>query len=233
MLTQSQHSPLETISSALGSFQAESETGPNYPGLIDQSLQQAITPSSSFPIISFTSPASQDTSLNCRQDNKWSNAVTQPANDDPLLMEPGVGIPRDGTKTPEGDSDEDSPQTYGATGLLHDRSSTIEPTPRQNQPSQDSWAIAGARDRLIAYAAIHQQEEIALHSSPNFGANIDFDGVPPETAMHLLDLHWNRQHLSYLLTYRPAIMDSLINNRPNVNKLTCMISERNRQASGT
>jgi hypothetical protein len=40
-----------------------------------------------------------------------------------------------------------------------------------------------------------------------------------DTAMHLLDLHWNRQHLSYLLTYRPAIMNSLISNGPYVNKL--------------
>ncbi|KAG7001046.1 Nitrogen assimilation transcription factor nirA [Fusarium oxysporum f. sp. conglutinans] len=217
MLTQSQHPPLGTTYSALGSFQAE--TRPTYPGLIDQSLQQAITPSSSFPVISSASPASRDTPLSSRQDNQWSNAVTQPANDDPLLMGPGAGIPRDGTKTPEVDSDEDSPQVYGATSLLHDKSSTIEPTPRRNQPSRDSWVIEAARDKLIAYAAIHRQEEIALHSSPNLGANIDFDGVPLETAMHLLDLHWNRQHLSYLLTYRPAIMDSLINNGPNVNKL--------------
>jgi len=33
--------------------------------------------------------------------------------------------------------------------------------------------------------------------------------VPMDLAMHLLDLHWNRQHRSFLLTYRPAIMRSL------------------------
>ncbi|CAM1503470.1 Fc.00g010610.m01.CDS01 [Cosmosporella sp. VM-42] len=50
-------------------------------------------------------------------------------------------------------------------------------------------------------------------------ANIDFDGVPMNMAMHLLDLHWKRLHLIYLQTYRPAIMDSLINNGPYVSKL--------------
>ena len=37
----------------------------------------------------------------------------------------------------------------------------------------------------------------------------DFYGVPTDLAIHLLDLHWNRQHHSFLLTYRPAIMRSL------------------------
>ncbi|KAE8330273.1 fungal-specific transcription factor domain-containing protein [Aspergillus sergii] len=50
-------------------------------------------------------------------------------------------------------------------------------------------------------------------------ATIDFDGVPMDTAMHLLDVHWNRLHLMYLLTYRPAFKDSLLNNGPYVNKL--------------
>ncbi|KAF0324230.1 nitrogen assimilation transcription factor nira [Colletotrichum asianum] len=68
-------------------------------------------------------------------------------------------------------------------------------------------------------AIIPWQEELMLHSSPSITANIDFDGVQADTAMHLLDLHWNRQHLSYLLTYRPAVMDSLVRNGPYSNKL--------------
>ena len=35
---------------------------------------------------------------------------------------------------------------------------------------------------------------------------LDFDGVDPELGMHLLSLHWNRQHHSFLITYRPAFM---------------------------
>ena len=37
-------------------------------------------------------------------------------------------------------------------------------------------------------------------------AKLDFDGVDPELALHLLNLHWNRQHHAYLVTYRPLFM---------------------------
>lgn len=41
----------------------------------------------------------------------------------------------------------------------------------------------------------------------NYAAGkLDFDGVDPELGFHLLSLHWNRQHHSFLLTYRPAFM---------------------------
>lgn len=35
---------------------------------------------------------------------------------------------------------------------------------------------------------------------------LDFDDLPAETAMELLDIHWHRQHHALLLTYRPAFM---------------------------
>lgn len=34
-------------------------------------------------------------------------------------------------------------------------------------------------------------------------ANNKVDGVPPDLAMHLLALHWNRQHFGFMTTYRP------------------------------
>jgi len=30
------------------------------------------------------------------------------------------------------------------------------------------------------------------------------DGVPPDLAVHLLALHWNRQHFAFLISYRPC-----------------------------
>ncbi|KAH6632432.1 PrpF protein-domain-containing protein [Chaetomium tenue] len=55
---------------------------------------------------------------------------------------------------------------------------------------------------LMAEAAHQRQMEII-----NFAAGkLDFDGVDPELGLHLLSLHWNRQHHSFLLTYRPAFM---------------------------
>lgn len=115
----------------------------------------------------------------------------------------------------------DGVQVYGATSLLHDhtsRSALVNARQRLvgNNPLVCKEAI---KDRLISNAAIRRQEELMLQSSPSIIANIDFDRVPADTAIHLLDLHWNRQHLSYLLTYRPAVMDSLVRNGPYSNKL--------------
>lgn len=108
---------------------------------------------------------------------------------------------------------------YGATSLHHDPLNEKPICQNSLSEEEKQFMIEIARDRLMAYAAKKRQEEIVLYSSPGILQNIDFDGISPETAMHLLDLHWNRQHLSYLQTYRPAIMDSLINGGPYVNKL--------------
>lgn len=48
---------------------------------------------------------------------------------------------------------------------------------------------------------------------------LDFDGVDPELGMHLLSLHWNRQHHSFLVTYRPAFMRDMARNGPYFSKL--------------
>lgn len=109
---------------------------------------------------------------------------------------------------------------YGATSLLHDESSENLLTKSHKRSLEVRFSSKEATsDHLISYAAIRKQRELALYSAPSLASNIDFDGVPMNLAMHLFDLHWNRQHLSYLLTYRPAIMDSLMSNGPYVNKL--------------
>jgi len=48
---------------------------------------------------------------------------------------------------------------------------------------------------------------------------LDFDGVDPELGMHLLSLHWNRQHHSFLITYRPALMRDMACGGPYFSKL--------------
>lgn len=48
---------------------------------------------------------------------------------------------------------------------------------------------------------------------------LDFDGVDPDLGMHLLDLHWNRQHHAFLVTYRPAFMRDMACNGPYYSKL--------------
>ncbi|KAJ5526407.1 nitrogen assimilation transcription factor NirA [Penicillium frequentans] len=60
------------------------------------------------------------------------------------------------------------------------------------------------RHRLIANAALQRQKEYDLLRQPSIA------GLPSDLAIHLLDLHWNRQHHTFLLTYRPAFMRDLV-----------------------
>ncbi|TKY89345.1 hypothetical protein EX895_001876 [Sporisorium graminicola] len=57
-------------------------------------------------------------------------------------------------------------------------------------------------DRLTSLAARERQQEVMNVVA----GKMDFDGVEPELAIHLLNLHWNRQHHAYLVTYRPLFM---------------------------
>ncbi|KAL4799708.1 PrpF protein-domain-containing protein [Aspergillus venezuelensis] len=62
----------------------------------------------------------------------------------------------------------------------------------------DDWVERG----LIAEAVKQRQMEQLNFSQ----GKLDFDGVDPDLGIHLLSLHWNRQHHSFLITYRPAFM---------------------------
>ncbi len=58
-----------------------------------------------------------------------------------------------------------------------------------------------------------------LEASNYYSHTLDFDGVDPDLAMHLLSYHWNRQHHSYLITYRPAFMRDMACQGPYFSKL--------------
>ncbi|OAA68632.1 Transcription factor [Niveomyces insectorum RCEF 264] len=107
----------------------------------------------------------------------------------------------------------------------------------KQQPAREASTVAAmtaaAKARLVSNAALQRQRESRLFRAPR--NTLDLDGVDPEMARHLLDLHWNRQHYAYLLTYRPAIMDSLAHGGgPWANKLllnaiyysSCLYSDR-------
>ncbi|GJN71066.1 hypothetical protein PLICBS_005128 [Purpureocillium lilacinum] len=75
----------------------------------------------------------------------------------------------------------------------------------------DEWVERG----LVAEAVRQcQMEELKYREG-----KLDFDGVEPELGMHLLSLHWNRQHHSFLLTHRPAFMRDMACNGPYFSKL--------------
>lgn len=80
---------------------------------------------------------------------------------------------------------------HGRTSALFE-DTALEQRPAIAQPRVPSeWT----QKLLVAEAAQQKQmETINFHQK-----KLDFDGVDPELAMHLLELHWNRQHHSFLI----------------------------------
>lgn len=114
---------------------------------------------------------------------------------------------------------------HGCVTSVHGLSGIMNPTSREWHKENISKltrkgdaAVAESRARLISNAALQKQREGRMFRQPQ--NLMDLDGCDPELAKHLLDLHFNRQHYAYLVSYRPAIMDSLANGGgPWANKL--------------
>jgi hypothetical protein len=117
-------------------------------------------------------------------------------------------------------TDDGRVQAYGVTSTLHEPLAVL---PVVNAPIEDREVKILRRqlirDQLVANAVIQRQREMSIHMTPQIQAMMELDGVAPTLAFHLFNLHWNRQHYSYLLTYRPSIMDSLMNGGPHANLL--------------
>ncbi|KAL4971596.1 fungal-specific transcription factor domain-containing protein [Aspergillus desertorum] len=64
------------------------------------------------------------------------------------------------------------------------------------------------RYQLIANAAMQRQQEHRLRGLASIR------GIPAALVLHLLDLHWSRQHHTFLLTYRPTFMRELEHGGP-------------------
>ncbi|RXG44951.1 hypothetical protein VDGE_01342 [Verticillium dahliae] len=90
---------------------------------------------------------------------------------------------------------------------VQERASAADLHPRM----PEAWIEQG----LVAEAATQRQLEDFNYQS---GA-LDFDGVDSVLGMHLLSLHWNRQHHSFLITYRPAFMRDMACGGPYFAKL--------------
>ncbi|CAM1504837.1 Fc.00g024280.m01.CDS01 [Cosmosporella sp. VM-42] len=113
----------------------------------------------------------------------------------------------------------------GYVSAVHGLASIMNPTSRAQHKQnigtmtrKGTDAISSSKARLISNAALQRQREARMLRQPQ--DLMDLDGCHPELARHLLDLHFNRQHYAYLITYRPAIMDSLASGGgPFANKL--------------
>ncbi len=93
---------------------------------------------------------------------------------------------------------------FGLTSTLHNPATASLP---KRRPKDE------IRNQLIANAALERKKEFSIRLLP------DIDVVPINLAMHLLDLHWNRQHHTFLLTYRPAFMRDLVHGGSYYSKL--------------
>ncbi|KAI1299481.1 fungal-specific transcription factor domain-containing protein [Xylaria venustula] len=93
-------------------------------------------------------------------------------------------------------------KVYGATSSLH-HSGLASPV-----STRDTNTDQAVKDQLIANAAIGRQREHHLRTLDTIR------GVSADIALHLLDLHWNRQHHTFLLTYRPTFMRELVQGGP-------------------
>jgi hypothetical protein len=112
----------------------------------------------------------------------------------------------------------------GCVSSVHGLSGIINPTRRSLHKANISKvskrgeaAISSSRARLISNAVLQKQRENRIFRQPQ--QSIDLDGCEPELARHLINLHFNRHYCSYLITYRPAVLDSIATGGPWVNKL--------------
>ncbi|KAM0342509.1 hypothetical protein ACHAPU_009483 [Fusarium lateritium] len=101
---------------------------------------------------------------------------------------------------------------HGRTSALFEDNAQEKPVEQEVPPRMpDHWVERG----LIAEAVKQRQLEDIHYSQ----GQLDFDGVDPDLGMHLLSLHWNRQHHSFLITYRPAFMRDMACGGPYFSKL--------------
>ncbi|CAM1502190.1 Fc.00g041740.m01.CDS01 [Cosmosporella sp. VM-42] len=93
--------------------------------------------------------------------------------------------------------DAGKPSSFGPSSALHNpaKSDAGLSPPRQSTTDENS------RNSLIANAALQRHFEYGLARLPSIG------GIATELALHLLKLHWARQHHTFLLTYRPVMRD--------------------------
>lgn len=112
-------------------------------------------------------------------------------------------------------------EVHGVASMFHRQSpgSNEMTSPRFTSGTEREKQNQISQARLVAYASEQKQRELILLRNPSMNQNLDFDGVDPELALHMIDTHFNRQHYTFMISYRPAIMDSLANGGRYCNKI--------------
>jgi len=128
--------------------------------------------------------------------------------------EPGVSSEEDGigddfhqTETVR-ENELPSDNIYSSTSVIPVSSPGSAIRPDTPGHVQSAVSMQVLRTQLFANAAMERQREHQLRHLKTIR------GVPAELALHLLDLHWSRQHHTFLLTYRPAFTRELEHGGP-------------------
>lgn len=159
--------------------------------------------------ISTTVPGNEGPASSREIDNEGSGSptVSTPARMD--ITGPGQSLAAESTGPPAiGPVIQSS--YYGRTSALFDEEPSDGRLPWANRQGAEF-----TRRQLMGEAAHQRQLEIINYNA----GKLDFDGIDAETGKHLLDLHWNRQHHSHLITYRPAFMRDMASRGPYFSKL--------------
>ncbi|KAB8245068.1 fungal-specific transcription factor domain-containing protein [Aspergillus flavus] len=116
-----------------------------------------------------------------------------------------------GSDSVENETDRVLPRTYKShvtSDGIFSSTSVIHVSRPVTSPEQPAASTESLRYQLIANAAMERQREHRLRRLTVIR------GIPADLALHLLDLHWSRQHHTFLLTYRPAFMRELEHGGP-------------------
>jgi len=129
------------------------------------------------------------------------------------MAPPNVDVYRDPT-TPI-----DTPRSTGGASTYHGPTSTLFDDAVRTDHQSRSW-LSKEREawmpKLLVAAAAEQRQYEGINAR---AGKLDFDGVEAELGLHLLNLHWNRQHHSFLVTYRPAFMRDMACGGPYFSKI--------------
>ncbi|EPE33863.1 hypothetical protein GLAREA_06876 [Glarea lozoyensis ATCC 20868] len=163
-----------------------------------------ISPAENATQVSYNTPAANNTSAQLPVPGPQASSPHYDA------REPSADVETDRRHSSLTQLSVDQPGYYGRTSAL------FEDTHSQQRNSQK---LAGFSEKselqLMGEASKQRQLELLNYNA----GRLDFDGLDPELGMHLLNLHWNRQHHSFLITYRPVFMRDMACQGPYFSKL--------------
>ncbi|KAJ9120348.1 hypothetical protein QFC24_005302 [Naganishia onofrii] len=111
--------------------------------------------------------------------------------------------------------DDDNPSDCNVAGRDFSTTAPVVRSPRTLPSTLSRSADLRIRHELMAKAAEGRHRERIDFVE----GRMDCDGWPQDLVRNLLELHWNRQHHAFLITYRPSFMRDMACNGPFFSKI--------------